>query len=395
MDTVRIFAKLDYKSKDGTVPLYLRLTQNRKVHPPLNLGLRIDPAYWIQDTATVRPSHPLAQKLNLLLSRTLTRAQEILLDHALRERVLTYDNFVKEFSGLSPYDFYLVVDEYLSMNKGIFSFEYREKVRHVTNKLREFAPALELHQVDYDFIKRYTQHLATTRNNSKNTIHSNLRIIRRVFSEAVRRDLIKKNPFDGYRLEKMKTTRDILDVQEIQALEDLIHSSSLAPHLKKTLAWFLLAIYTGRRYQDLQHFNEWKFTESAVSIVQQKRVRGRDERKVITVYLNENIRRICELIRKENYGALSNTMANKFLKEITSLAAIEKHITFHGARHTFATLNKKLTEDLTVRRDLLGQDSINSTLIYDHVDPARLTEVMKGWEKLLPDRRAGQLKETA
>lgn len=111
MDTVRIFAKLDYKSKDGTVPLYLRLTQNRKVHPPLNLGLRIDPAYWIPDTATVRPSHPLAQKLNLLLSRTLTRAQEILLDHALRERVLTYDNFVKEFSGLSPYDFYLVVDE--------------------------------------------------------------------------------------------------------------------------------------------------------------------------------------------------------------------------------------------------------------------------------------------
>ena len=46
MNTVTIFAKKDYVSRDGTIPIYIRLTMNRKVHPPIYLEKRVTPAMW-------------------------------------------------------------------------------------------------------------------------------------------------------------------------------------------------------------------------------------------------------------------------------------------------------------------------------------------------------------
>ncbi len=381
MNTVTIFAKKDYVSRDGTVPIYLRLTMDRKVYSPIYLQRRVEPHLWDDHRREVKSAHPSAGKINLLLQRTLQRAQEILLDHEITGRVLSYESFVKEFAGLSPYDFYDVADDYSRVNRGIFSDEYQEKIRHVTNKLREFAPTLELHRVDYDFIKAYHQHLVVVRKNSKNTIHSNLRIVRRIFGEAVKRGLIKRNPFADFKLEKSKTSRESLTLEEVKLYEALLHTG-LPHYLRKTLCWFLLAIYSGRRYQDLQDFPNWIFYEDHVRLTQQKRIRGRDERKVILLYLNDKLRSIIQEIRANAYEPLTNAKAGQFLKQINAMVGMEKKITFHCARHTFATINKRLTQDLTVRRDLLGQDSINSTLIYDHTDASLLKEIMLKWNGL-------------
>lgn len=75
-----------------------------------------------------------------------------------------------------------------------------------------------------------------------------------------------------------------------------------------------------------------------------KRIRGRQERKEIILFLNDKIRGIVEEIRTNNYQPLSNTQGNKFLKLINGMVGIDKHITFHCARHTFATINKRLNE---------------------------------------------------
>jgi site-specific recombinase XerC len=381
MTTATIFAKKDYVSRDGQVPLYLRITINRKTFP-IALEKRIRPEHWDDAGRQATRQHPNAQKFNILLLRIQTRADEILLDHELSGRPVTFESFKKEFGGNSPYDYYDLVETYKRQMKGSCSDEYLEKVTHVTNKLREFAPVLEIGYIDYNFLKRYQHHLATVRNNGKNTIHSNMRIFRRILKEGVNLKLIKENPFENFRLEKAKVHKDVLTIDELQKYEDLLKEGSLLEHMRNALCYFLLAVYTGRRYQDLQHFYEWTFNENHIRVTAMKRIRNQDVRKVVIIYLNDRIRAISDEIRKCRYIAMRNAQANEFLGQLNNLVGVEKKIRFHSARHTFNYINKKLASDLSVRKELLGHDNINSTMIYEHVDEDLLKAAMLKWNAI-------------
>ncbi len=384
--TVNLFAKKDYVSRDGTVPVYLRLTIHRRVCPPFLLLQRVKPSDWDEATRTVKNSNPLAAKINLLFQRELIRGQEIILNHEIKGRPLTYESFYNDYCGFNAYDFYSLVDDYLHINKGSFSDSYIEKVRHVTNKLRGFRPALEIHDIDYDFLKAYQYYMVNTRKNGKNTIYSNFRIIRRILNEAIKKKLLRENPFALFKLEKVKTEREALTIRELAKYEELLFRS-IPYYLHKTLCWFLLACYTGRRYQDLVHYHEWVFYEDHIRVVSNKKTRNRDEKKIILVYVNKKIRHVTGLIQEHNYKPLTNSKANKFLMELNGMVGIQKHITFHCARHTFSNVNKQLNADLALRRDLLGHDSINSTMIYDHVDPDQMKMAMLKWDEI-PDALA-------
>ena len=378
--TVSLFAKTDHVSRAGTVPIYLRLTIHRKVYP-FRLLQRVKPLDWDQVTRLVKPSNPLAAKINLLLQRELIRGQEIILDQEIKGRPVTYESFYNDYAGFNAYDYYALVDDYLHVNRGSFSESYADKVKHVTNKLRAFRQSLEIHQIDYDFIRAYQYYMVNTRKNCKNTVFSNFRIIRRILKEAIKKKLLRENPFDAFKLEKVKTDREVLTVPELLKYEALLFRS-IPYYLHKTLCWFLLACYTGRRYQDLVHYSEWIFTEDHIRIVSNKRTRNRDEKKIVLVYLNDKIRLITELISKNGYKPLTNQKANQFLSELTGMTGISKHITFHCARHTFNNVNKSLHSDLVLRRDLLGHDSINSTMIYDHADADMMKSAMLKWDEL-------------
>ncbi|MFZ1806437.1 MAG: site-specific integrase, partial [Cyclobacteriaceae bacterium] len=314
--TAHIFAKKDYVRPDGSVPLYLRLIINRKVYPPINLKRRVTLSYWDEGLRLVTDDHPNARKINHLLKRTQAQADDILLDHEITGRTITWDTFRMEFAGLSAYNYFDLVADYLEKHKSEYSDSYKDKVRFVTQKLASFAPSLEVHQIDYDWLLRYRDWMAGTRKNNKNTIHSNMRILRRVLKHGIKKKLLKLNPFDDFTLEKVKTERASLTLSELNLYLDLLNHE-LPFYLRKTLCWFLLAVYTGRRYQDIQDFYNWRFKADHVIITQMKRVRGRQERKEIVLFLNNKIRGIAEDIRSNDYQPLSNTMANKFLKELT------------------------------------------------------------------------------
>lgn len=380
METVALFAKTDYVSRNGTVPIYLRLTIHRKVYP-IRLEYRVHPQQWDDLRREVKPVNTLCSKMNLLLQRELMRANEILLDMKIRNRPITYEAFYNDFIGCNAYDYYNLVADYLASNKATFSFSYREKVRHVTNKLHTFKPDLLLHQIDYSFLKSYQQYMIGVRKNGKNTVHSNFRIMRRILNEAIKIKLLKENPFNFFKLEKAKVDRETLNVAELVKYEDLVHRP-LPYYLHKTLCWFLLACYTGRRYGDIVHYRDWVFYDDYIKIVADKRTTGRDEGKTVIVYMNDRIRKITALIDEKKYEPLTNAKANKFLKEVNAMAGITKHITFHCARHTFNHVHKELSADLALRKDLMGHDSIKSTMIYDHVDEGLMKSAMLKWNGL-------------
>ena len=116
----------------------------------------------------------------------------------IKGRPVTYESFYNDYAGFNAYDYFALVDYYLHENKGSFSHSYREKVRHVTNKLKAFRVHLEIHQIDYSFLKAYQHWMVNVRKNGKNTIHSNFRIMRRIVREAIKKKLLRENPFDSF-----------------------------------------------------------------------------------------------------------------------------------------------------------------------------------------------------
>lgn len=380
MATVSIFAKKDYLSKDGSWPIYLRLVIDRKVHPPINLNCRTRPECWDDLKARPKPSHPNFQKLITYLDQQQRRGDDVLLDHQISGRPVTYQSFLREFTGLSPYDFYYVCDQYLNSIRARKTEGYIKKVGFVVAKLKRYAPELNLSRIDYGFIDGYMNYLHTDVNNAQNTINGNIKILRRIFKYAVKLKLAKENPFTEVRLEHIRTERDSLNLEELKEYEKLL-ATDLPYYLRKTLVWFLLSCYTGRRYEDMKMFYTWEFTDEYVKIVQMKRVNGRQERKINLLPLNNKIKELVLLIQENKYPVIGPA-SRKFLTTLNGLIGQKKHITFHSGRHTFANINKQLTSDITVRRDLLGHDSVKSTLIYDHVNPKQLEEVMKKWNTL-------------
>lgn len=382
MITARIFAKKDYPAKDGSIPIYLRITINRKVLPPIALNKRTRPEHWDDATGRPNPDHPNYRLLYRYLDQLQRQADDIILQHEISGRQLTRESFGREFGGLSPYDFYYLVDKYVELKRlEGKSFEYLQKVRWVTKKLKDQHPVLNLHQVDYEFVSSYVAWLRNSRNNCQNTINSNVKIFRRIFRHGIKLKLIKENPWLEYRLTSVKSDRESLTIDELRKYEQLQHFD-LPFYLKQILTWFLLAVATGRRFGDLQMFDQWQFSDEYVKIEQMKRVSGRENRKVVMMFLNNRIRTLVEEIREKNYKLPSNTNANKFMRTINSLAGVTKHITFHSARHTFASINLQLTENITVRRDLLGHDSVKSTQIYEHTDPMMLRVAMGKWDMI-------------
>ena len=377
-----IFPKKDYSGRDGCVPLYLRVSIDGKPQNPISLKKRIPLDQWDETTRKAKKSFPNAKKFNIALDQLLARANEIILDHELTGRFITYETFTKEWSGQSAYDYYDQVTTYIKSLRDTATEEYIYKVETVTNKVRDFAPVLQLGQIDFAFLTNYRQHLATVRKNGKNTIHSNMRIMRRILKDAINRKLLKENPFDNFPLEKVKVQKEVLEPHELKKYEELLQGD-LVYYLRKTLCWFLLAVYSGRRYQDIKTFPEWTFYDDHIRIIQMKRVRNRDERKITMLYMNSRIRSIVQDIRAHGYQPIqSNNQANKFLKQLNELLGIDKRIRFHEARHSFNHINKKLATDLGVRKDLLGHDSINSTMQYEHTDPDMLKSAMLKWNDL-------------
>ena len=240
---------------------------------------------------------------------------------------------------------------------------------------------VRLKDVDRDFCIGFTKYLKTAKNLHKNmkggqqisagTAHLKYSMFRSVLNDAVRKGYIEQNPTKLVpmvnRPKKPDTERDFLSAEELKLL---IATPCNYKMLKQA---FLFSCFTGLRKSDILSLTWSEIINDDGRQMIYKRIQK--TQRWLSVPLSEQARRWLP-DRKTPVGEaeqrvfvpMSNASLSDNLRKWAERAGIlTKHVSFHVARHTFATLELSLGVDLYTVSKLLGHTNISTTQVYAKV----------------------------
>ena len=391
--------------KNKLTTVYLRITKNRKLQY-ISLGVTVDPTQWDKEEGRVTSKHPFASKINILLSQKALKAQEAILGAEIRvdnPSPRTIKNVIKGISGVK---FFKYADEFIETYKVKNKIGTYNRFKAVISKMRVKVDDenFPLDNLTLDFIKSYENYLRKKLENCTNTIHANLKAIKRIVNEAVKDGYLtpSQNPFNNYTIAWQNTEKVFLTEEELLILENhpLVVNSMKYHHRNM----YVFACYTGGiRISDLiqlrwSNFNgthitlSTKKTGTAISVkVPTKAI------EILNLYKNEEtkqddfifpfIDKKEDLTNAERLHQLISSITsftNSDLKEIAKAAKIKKHVHFHTSRHTWATRALKKGMRIEYVSKLMGHTNISTTQIYAKIVNADLDEAMDVFEDKPP-----------
>lgn len=262
---------------------------------------------------------------------------------------------------------------------------YRKTRRHLVNFMTvKHILNIRIKQLSRNFIVSFEQYLLSTKIKDKdysmcrNTATIYLKKLKAVINGALKKELIDRNPFAGYQLPKIKTTKIVYltteEVDRIKALEFSGGMDIVRNH-------FLFCCGTGLRFSDSSTLRE----ENIITDKNGMKWIRLDQKKTQTpleVPMLEEAIKIYNLYNsnREETGfilpKMSHQKVNSYLKIIADQAGIKKHISHHTARHTFGTSLLERGVDLKIVSKLMGHTSIKSTEHYARVTRKNLADVI-------------------
>jgi integrase/recombinase XerD len=289
----------------------------------------------------------------------------------------SWKRYIKDFTS------YLKIEKGLAANS-VLAYENDVK------KLEDFARArnLETETITYTHLKEFVKELYDLGLSAR----SQARIIsgvKQFFQYLLMDQEIDKDPSNLLEMPKIgRMLPEVLSIQEIDLLIDTIDLSSKEGHRNKAI---LETLYScGLRVSELVHlkFEDIFFNEGFIRVIG----KGNKQRlvpvsasveKEIVIY-SENIRNHQEIKPgNESYvflnrrGAkLTRVMIFTIIKNLAAKAGIEKNISPHTFRHSFATHLLEGGANLRAIQEMLGHESITTTEIYTHLDQSFLKEVI-------------------
>lgn len=223
-----------------------------------------------------------------------------------------------------------------------------------------------------------------------NGIMKHLERFRKVINLALRMEWIIKDPFAKFNLRYQKVDRECLTPAELKRIEKKQFD---IPRLSYIRDLFIFACYTGLSYIDTVNLKNYDVIigidkEYWISISWQK-TQQKSKVPLLPKAL-EIIRKYMDPDRSYAKGKIfpliSNQKLNVYLKEIAIVCKIKKNMTFHLARHTFATtvtlLNGVPIETVS---KMLGHASLKTTQVYAKVIEQKVSNDMKELRRKLGD----------
>ena len=391
--SILFYAKKAKAAANGLVPIYTRITINGK-RIELSTNRFIEISKWSTEAGKMKGSSEEARSINnhLDLLKSQIRDAEMELIH--KKIALTTETIKSKLLG---------VDERARMLVPIFQ-DHNNKIKELVGK--EYAPGtleryttslkhtiefmqwkynisdIDITKIDHAFITDYEFWLRSVRNCANNTAVKYLKNFNKIIKLCLANDWLDKNPFANYKSKVKEVERVYLTEAEIQSI---IEKDFKTERLSLVRDIFLFSCFTGLAYIDVKNLTKahvsygidgekWIFTHRQKTESASKIPILPVTQMIIDKYENHP-----QCINEDKLlPILSNQKMNAYLKEIAGVCEIEKELTFHIARHTFAT-TVTLTNGVPIESvsKMLGHKNLRTTQHYAKVLDKKVSEDMK------------------
>lgn len=379
MDKIKyrlVYNRKKQLNKQGTALVQVEASLNqRKIYFKTNIYLK--PEHWDKRTSQVIV-HPQANDLNAMLFEFVLHLQGIELSLWKRGVPATLSLLKDAMKKNRPVNvtFPAFAKEYVTHSDRREST--KENLYTTITVLQEFRPGLDFKDITYTFLKDFEVYLRE-KGNGINTVAKHLRQLRTLVNEAINQGYIHADayPFRKYKIKQEKGRHEFLTPDELKKLENLEVSDRKLRHV---LDAFLFCCYVGLRFSDFCQLTPANFIRvNGKRWLHFKSIKtGIELRLPLHLLFEGKALAILDRYNIAEFASLgSNSEVNKALSVIAGMARIKKHITYHTARHTCATLLIHQGVPITTVQKLLGHTSVKTTEVYSEILSSTIVRDLK------------------
>lgn len=384
MATVKIVLRKNYKKKNGSFPIVLRLTKDRKTKF-LFTGEYILEKDWDETRGLAKKSHPNSSRLNNMLLKKVSEAHDLALEVEARKNKQSVNTLAKKIKGEDKYDFFKVSEIFLSnrLKNKKFNQHYNQQKRIKIFQSFVGGKNLSFTDLDVKLLKSFETYLLFERKVVSRTAINYLMLIRTVYNFARKQFHVddKNYPFGKGKIQiKFPESEKIgLNKEEIQLLESANDLTEAQQHAVNT--WLASFYFAGIRvgdvlllkcsdFKDNRLYYKMGKNNKLVSLIVPDKAKNllnqytslkqhkndfvfpylkgtnvKDERKVAT--------RIKTITRS----------LNRRLEIVAEKLGIEKKLSMHIARHSFGNISGDKIP-IQMLQKLYRHSSITTTVNY-------------------------------
>jgi len=242
--------------------------------------------------------------------------------------------------------------------------------RHAIDQLEAFdgGGPVTFDRLTEEYLRGFRDHL--TANLKQNSAGVYLARIKTAIHQAVRDRILTRNPADGITIKKQTTQREYLTLEEL----GLLHRTECGNQAVKDS--FLFSAFSGLRHSDVKGLTWDKVRKAgphySVEFIQQKTAEpewlpfSRQAGKILGAQKGAeySLKQTAEINPNAVFKLPAQQTIDKAVKRWAKRAGIKKRVSFHTARHSFATIGLKHGIDIYTMSKLLGHRDLNTTEIY-------------------------------
>lgn len=385
--TILFFIKRTKLLKSGEAPIFLRLTINQE-RAEFGLKLSTLPYNWSEIEQMVIEGRPNSNEINKAIIQLEKRVNGIIEYLETEDGEITSRLVIDKIAGKKEkkHTILEVFNEHNTNAQKLVNIDfargtiqrYETSYMHTKDfiKWQYHREDLPLNDLNQQFVKQYEFYLKTVRKCSHNTTVKYLRNFKKIVLIALANNWMKSDPFASVKY-KLKQIDAILLTQE--ELDCIINKEITIPRIAHVRDIFLFCCFTGLAFADVKTLKKEHLDTDKEGITWIHKKRKKTDQ-LSTIYVIKAALKILKKYQRfpelQDKGyllpVLSNQKMNAYLKEIADICGINKPITTHTARHTFATtIAMENNIPIEVVSKTLGHSNTRMTQRY-----AKTTEIL-------------------
>lgn len=391
---VLFYLKRNAPKKNGLIPVMCRITVNGKISQ-FSCKLDVEEKTWNIELGRVSGRSTVAQETNRMLDKIRVGINKAYQDICDKENYVTAEKVRNVFLGMGMnHETLLVVfrqhnEDYEKQVGKIKSLRSYWKYCIVYKHLEEFIKQrykvsdIALKELAPAFITDFELFLRTEKNHCNNTVWSYMMPFRSIIFMAINNGWLQRDPFYAYSITKEETKRGFLSKEEINLL---IKGTFKKPSYTLIRDLFIFCTFTGLSWTDMANLTKENLQTSFDGHlwIKTNRQKTRTESNIRLLDVAKHI--------IEKYDGMTDddkllpvpcyVNCKNSIKVIAKKCGIEKNVTWHMSRHTYAT-TVCLSNDVPIETlsKMLGHRSIRTTQIYAKITAEKVSRDMEKLSK--------------